>query len=89
MKTRNFFQVLLLFVFIIQSQSIAQVDLKPKNPELGLNPIVPLPSALFRVSDFDNIRLFPSSNHQSETSIALDPLDINNLLSGANTDPGQ
>ena len=36
-----------------------------------------------------DLRIFPSTNHQSETSIAINPCNVVNMLVGANTDPGQ
>jgi len=86
----RFIQILLFIcVLMLASLVSAQVDLKKKNPELGLNP--PLPPGLAKptVSSFTNIRVLPSTNHQSEASIAIHPTNSARLLGGANTDPGQ
>jgi hypothetical protein len=68
---------------------MAQVDLKKMNAELGLNPEVSMPPSQRTSSSFTNIRVHESTNHQSEISASISPVNSLRLISGANTDPGQ
>lgn len=77
--------IVLFFVTIVNGQ----IDLKKLNPDIGLNPSVKVPLAKTNSSAFTNVRIFASSNNQSEVSIAGNPLNLNRFIAGANTDVGQ
>jgi len=83
--------MVLLIVFVTFSSLQAQVDLKKKNSQLGLNPNVTMPNTegLSKASSFTNIRVYPSTGNQTETSISVNPINTNKLVGGANSDPGQ
>ncbi|MCX6150012.1 MAG: hypothetical protein NTX22_05765 [Ignavibacteriales bacterium] len=82
--------LLKIFVLLIVCKSLlnGQVDLLKFNSALGLNPPVTMPLGKKTVQ-FTNYQVYPTSNHQSEVSISISPINSNKLAAGANTDPGQ
>jgi Secretion system C-terminal sorting domain len=81
--------LIFITVLLFTSAINGQIDLKKLNPEIGLNPAVQIPLAKTTPTDFNNVRIFSSSNNQSEVSVSGSMLNTNDFVAGANTDPGQ
>jgi len=60
MKFKIEIHVLLIALVLVLNPlpTIAQVDMKKMNPELGLNPEVPMPFSKRTLSTFTNIRVY-------------------------------
>ncbi|MCD6256084.1 MAG: hypothetical protein J7J44_07425 [Deltaproteobacteria bacterium] len=78
-------KVILAFIMLVGTEIFAQ-----QSPLIRLEPETSNGSVKWHIrtsitSGSIDIHIYPSSNHQSETSIAINPANLNNLLIGATT----
>ncbi|MBI2344748.1 hypothetical protein HYV10_01595 [Candidatus Dependentiae bacterium] len=89
MRAYKFCFLLLVIYLLVNSKILAQFS-----PKIRLESKVSLtrssPNILFKgILSSSDIRVYQSSNDQTEVSIAINQANLNNLLIGANTTGGQ
>lgn len=92
MKPFKVVLVLVCGLIISAAELSAQMSWKIRlGPKDQLQKIVPpsQPKLAKVLAGSTDIRVYSSANNQSEVSIAINPANLNKLLIGANTDPGQ